>query len=294
MKKLFLLAVFILTSCAPQITVAPTATVTLLPTATQTPAPTATPTSPPITIYTPDQLAKVDVAMLIKNAPEIDGYTKYTSPAGKHIVLYKNSENKVEKAYNWLTGETLEDLVNISTNPEKPTPITYEDLTSGRLADSERLQCPAFSKNAIPGDWFQSTQPGYFTTVQIRTDEVYTSNPKTRPEKICSFSELNIDLGVGVKPYTLIGFEVLNADKSMGFFHGFGRPNDILRMLEAYENKSLSLTTDELMRDSGYPEKQTISSMYPDGVVVGRVLDATDILPQEFEKRIFTVGAVDW
>ncbi len=64
MKKLFFLAIFILASCTPQVTAAPTVTVTRTAAVpvTVTSAPTATPTAPPTPIsYTPEAWVGMDV-----------------------------------------------------------------------------------------------------------------------------------------------------------------------------------------------------------------------------------------
>ncbi len=114
MKKLFLLAVFILASCAPQVTVIPTATATDLPTATQTPAPTVTPTITPIPTYTADDLKKIPLEhrpALVPPSPDYEVGNISTIEGKDNYVLVRDPETgEAIGAWNAFTGkvETME------------------------------------------------------------------------------------------------------------------------------------------------------------------------------------------
>lgn len=294
MKKLFFLALFFLASCAPQVTPIPQVTVTHTATVqvTATSAPTATPTEPPTpTTYTPEQIKQMKNTEILAAAPEAEGLEKFISPAGKHIVLYRNTERQYTQAYNMLTNE-LVDVIHVSTDPEKPTKITMEDLTSGKLADSERLQCPAFADKVIPGDWFFAKGDTIWSVVRMRPDPRY-SDPSLRPQKMCSFSELTADLGRGEQKYMVMGLGNKNKDGSVKFFHGLAWPDLFSKFLDGKDDEFL-IVTDEIRHFSGRPEGEILDKTRPEVESWAKEWESTDIMPEEFEKGLFRVSHYTW
>ena len=244
-----------------------------------------------IVSYTPDQIKEMTNTEILNVAPQAEGLEKFISPAGKHIVLYRNDEKKYTRAYNMLTKEMLE-VIHVSTDPENPTPITMDDLTSGRLADSERLQCPGFSDKVIPGDWFYANGDTIFSAVQMKPDSRY-GDPSKRPQKMCSYSEVVTDMGSGEKPYIVMGVANKNKDESVGFFHGWASPEDFPKFLKILDNNFI-IITNQIRNDPGYPEKEFLDKTRSDVENWARQLDGTDIFPKEFERALFTLGAIKW
>ena len=233
--------------------------------------------------YTAEQLAKMNASDLLKNAPVIEDHEKTASRAGKHVVLYKNAEGVIDQAYNYLTGE-MTAVIEISFDPNKPTKISMDDLTTGKLAASEHLQCHGFPDTAIPIDWEQVTAEGYFTNVQQWNQRQDYSDPATRPQKFCSFSELTIDLGRGEMPYIVIGVANLNTDRTIGFLHKPTRPEDVDKYLEIEDSKFFGIITDQIRNDAEYPEKEAMLKLTPDIKEWGQEWADNDILPEELEK----------
>lgn len=260
------------------------------PTATATP--TETPTPSPTATYSPDQIKQLSNTEIIGAAPEAEGLEKFISPAGKHIVLYRNDKKEYTQAYNMITKEMV-DVIHVSTDWEKPTKITMEDLTSGKLADSERLQCPGFSDKVIPGDWFYAKGDTIFSTVLMKYDPSRYSDPSVRPQKMCSYSEVNADLGRGEQPYIVMGLAVKNKDGSVGFVHRWGRPEDLPILLKL-NNKNFGIITDEIRHTLGYPEGEFLDETRPEVETWALELESTDILPKEFERKLFSISVGTW
>lgn len=190
-----------------------------------------------------------------------------------------------------LTKEMV-DVIHVSTDPENPSEITMEDLTSGKLADSERLQCPGFSDKVIPGDWWYAKGGSVWSIVQMMPDARY-SDPSTRPQKMCSYSKVVTDLGRGEDPYIMMGVANKNKDGSVGFFHGWARPENLPKFLEIREGK-FYMVADQIRPDSPYPEKEFLDKTRPEVESWAKELESTDILPKEFEQALFTFGADNW
>ncbi|MBI5945186.1 MAG: hypothetical protein HY864_12520 [Chloroflexi bacterium] len=236
-----------------------------------------------ITTYTTEQIKAMSNTEILNAAVDVDGLEKFISPAGKHIVLYRNGEKQYTQAYNLLTKEMV-DVIHVSTDPEKPTKITLSDVESGKLAMSEHLQCPGFPDTAMPIDWRYVTAEGYYTRVMAYNQPEDYSDPATKPQKYCSFSEITMDLGRGEMPYILIGVANLNKDRTIGFLHGWTRPEDLNKFLVLEGNRFFGVTTEEIMNDVAYPEKRVIIGMTPDIEEWGQRWADTDILPEELEK----------
>ncbi len=245
-----------------------------------------------ITAYTPDLIKQMNNKDIIAAAPEVEGLEKFISPAGKHIVLYRNEAGKYVQAKNLITNEVFADLIHISSDPENPTPITMDDLTSGRLADSERLQCPGFSDKVIPGDWRYVKGDSVSSEVRMNYDARY-SDPSTRPQKMCSYSEVVTDLGRGEQTYIVMGLAIKNIDGSIGFVHRWGRPEDLQSFLEI-EDLQFMITVDEIKHWSGWPEGEFLDQTRPEVESWAKEFEEADILPEEFEKRLFTLSAGKW
>jgi len=246
-----------------------------------------------ITSYTLEDIAKLNNTEILAVAPVMEGLEKFISPAGKHIVLYRNSERRYVQAYNLLTHETV-DIIHVSTDPEKPTKIIMEDLTSGKLAMSEKLQCPGFSDKAIPIDWKQVKAEGFFTAVQMWNQTEDYSDPETRPQKFCSFSEITVDLGRGEMPYILIGVAQLNKDRSVGFFHVPTRPEHLAQVFAQSDETYFWIMTEELRKNSPYPESKATIDMYSDMKELGQQMEAVDVLPQALENRLIAAVVSGW
>jgi uncharacterized protein YacL (UPF0231 family) len=250
-----------------------------------------------ILVYTAEQLAKMNASDLLKNAPVIEDHEKTASRAGKHVVLYINAEGVIDQAYNYLTGE-MTAVIEISFDPNRPTKISMDDLVTGKLPKSELLQCPGFSDKAVPANWQHRTAEGSDSSVLIGRDDISQpyqdySDPETRPQKLCSFSELTIDLGRGEMPYIVIGVAQLNKDYSTSYFHKVARMEDLQKALDNAPDNYYSIMTEQL-RTNDILEKATIIGMYPDMKELGEKMGETDILPKEFETRLIATITSPW
>lgn len=244
-----------------------------------------------IVTYTLDQIKQMSNTEIIGVAPEVEGLEKFISPAGKHIVLYRNDEKKYTQAYNMLTKEMV-DVIHVSTDPENPTKITMEDMTSGKLADSERLQCPGFSDKVISGDWRYVKGDTVSSEVRMNYDARY-SDPNTRPQKMCSYSEVVTNLGRGEHAYLVMGLAIKNIDESVGFVHRWGRPEDLQGFLEIIDYQFM-ITVDEIKHWSGWPEGEFLDQTRPEVESWAKEFEKTDVLPEEFERELFTLSAGKW
>lgn len=167
-----------------------------------------------------------------------------------------------------------------------------DDLTSGRLADSERLQCPGFSKEVIPGDWWYAKGGSGWSIVKMMPDARY-SDPSTRPQNMCSYSKVVTDMGRGEDPYIVMGVANKNRDGSVGFFHGWARPEDFPKFLEISDGKFI-IVIDQIRNNPGYPESEFVDKLRGDFDQPAKALDTTDVLSEEFEQALFSITAIDW
>jgi hypothetical protein len=243
-------------------------------------------------VYTAEQIKEMTNTEILNSAEDVDGLEKFISPAGKHIVLYRNSEGKYVQAKNMLTKEMITDLIHVSMDPENPTKLTMDQIKSGAWADSERLQCPGFSKEVIPGDWFYAKGGSVWSVVKMMPDLRY-SDPSTRPQKMCSYSEVVTDLGRGEQPYIVMGLAIKNKDNSVGFVHRWGRPEDLQGYLDIKDFQFV-IVTDEIRHTSGYPEGEFLDETRPEVEEWALEFESADILPEDFERELFQLGAAKW
>ena len=246
-----------------------------------------------IVTYTPEQIKGMTDVEIVDKAPHVKGLDMRISPAGKHIVLYSNAEGKIEQAYNMLTKEMV-DVIHVSTDPENRTKLTMDKITSREWADSERLQCPGFSPNAIPGKWLIKLESRSTESVGMYRNPEYAIDPSARPQVLCSFGELDIDLGRGEKPYIVLGIAILNADGTTSFIHQPVRPEDLEIMLEAMNDRQNEIVTELIKKYANYPEEDKIIEKTPDIKEWAEQLVATGNIPAEMEKILILTSGGKW
>jgi len=181
--------------------------------------------------------------------------------------------------------------IEISTNPDKPTAITLEDVTSGRLAASERKLLQPFPPEAFMTGWTPMAE-GDLQTLNIDTSASlgrYKEDPNTRPEKIVSFSSLALKMDNGkTQNLTVIGIQVLNTDSTSTIFHLAFETVNLQQYLDLLKNKYAA----GFITNSPYPE---ISDSYwwtyllniqPDIPALANQLQNIGIAPKELENYI--------
>lgn len=192
------------------------------------------------------------------------------------------------------TPEPTEIPMDISFDPENPLKITLEDLTSGRLAESERKVCEPFSDDIRKPVWVLSIDEK-FSSISIPNRTGETIILEQRSQKICSFSEFTSNLGVGEKRYILIGIQVRNSDGTDAFLHLLRQPKQMKQFFEFWQKSSVAIMIKfKHSYISRFPDEITVLETYDDWSLLGDQLTETNIVPKELEQRPIVYNGVPW
>ena len=184
--------------------------------------------------------------------------------------------------------------IEISTNPDKPTAITLEDVTSGRLAASERKLLQPFPTEAFMTGWTPMTE-GDFISLNIDTSASlgrYKEDPNTRPEKIVSFSSLALKMDNGkTQNLTVIGIQVLNTDGTSAILHFACKSVNFQRTLEKLKSTSAAgfEINSSFPIESGEYFSTYLLSIQPDIPRLAGQLQNTGVIPKELEQFILVL-----
>lgn len=241
-----------------------------------------------------DKSVRIDV---YNKAPEIAGYVKEKSKNDSHA-LYRNVQTgKIDTARNLLSGEVYP-IMEISMDPNNPLDITYDNLTSGLLARSERAMCPR-SASAVPGVWGDMKIHGLdgklnANALNFLSDKKYVTDPSSRPEELCSFSRLEIDLGRGQQGYIVIGMGIVNADQTQSFIHTPRLPKDVAISIESMNKSTTGIIVELVNQYPNYPEEGKVMELNPGINELAKILKNTNNIPDELQETLINTCARRW
>ena len=189
--------------------------------------------------------------------------------------------------------ETFE-VMELSTDPEKPTICTYEDITSGRWAWNVKQQAQPFPEGAVNLGWERSERGSTSNLVFVDGSIDAIQEPF-----ICKTTgEFE---GLPDKNLYVLGLPVLNKDGSTGVLNLFVSDSDyknnlsnLLRKMKESNGTRLELVTHKTNVEENWTGKFAFSfRLYRTQdekkvVYVTNQLEISDNIPADMEKMLFT------
>jgi len=153
-----------------------------------------------------------------------------------------------------------------------------------------------FVKSPIIPKWVILEQEKYnLITIDTWSEELGYEDPAVRPQKICSFSELTIDLGRGEQSYVVVGLQIQNADGTFSVIHIPYRPEQVEDLVKGMrETYRTGIIFKRNIKNPDYPESAATLAMHDDWEALTAEIVKTGNVPEELEKRLVSAMGGRW